>query len=290
LFTHAFQGALFEKQQVVAQFARYEAHPSQVFQLDLASKGATKLYDLPVDALHRHTYAYQTGDLLLVLRPEKEKQDIDYVRTIMDVRDIHNNSTLWSRKLNGRPSFFYTGGKFALLTRNWDNIRAAAKEDPVLQARLQTVDDKHDAYVLQVFDPHSGTHLGSLLVDTGKRSFEVESAYTFGDTVFVGDSENRTLVYSLRTNQQKGALVGSIVAATSTGDRVLIENGDGLTQLFDTTTLQPVTHFNFPSRVVGARFIENGSLMVLTADQSVYQVEPDKGVAAQASGKTPEPR
>lgn len=273
-FMRGFEGVLFDKDQLISKFPKRVPDISRVFQFDPATKGANKLYDFSDDAQHQNYRSFQSGDLLVILRPEKDKADLSSGRSIMEVRDVHNNKPLWERTLQkGQPGFFYTGKVLTVLISGWDGIRAAAKEDPVLKARLSSVDDKHDAYVLQALDALTGKLLGSVLVDTGKKSFHVLSAYTLGETVFVGDSENRTLVYSLKTGEEKGRLVGHIVAASGNGQKFLLENEDGAADLYDALTLQPATHFSFPSRIADADFVAGDSLLVLTADQTVYQLQ-----------------
>ena len=119
-------------------------------------------------------------------------------------------------------------------------------------------------------------------MDTGKLSFHVKWAVTMGDTVIVADSINRTLVYSLKSGQQKGKLPGYVWAASAKGDRMLVETGHGVVDMYDTTTLQPLAHYSFPSRLSDAQFSEDGStFMILTADQTVYQLNID--AAAQSA-------
>jgi outer membrane protein assembly factor BamB len=52
----------------------------------------------------------------------------------------------------------------------------------------------------------------------------------------------------------------------------LIQNEDGVADLYDTGTLQSLEHLSFPERIVDADFVGDGSLYVLTADQNVYQL------------------
>jgi hypothetical protein len=211
----------------------------------------------------------------MVLHPEKYKQDLVSGHTTLEVHDVHNNNLLWQRKVHhGLPRFFYSPTALTMLISDWGAIKDAANEDPALAKRLSDIDNKHDAYVLQAFEPQTGKLLGSILVDTGKLSFRVTGGYTAGDMVFVEDSINRTLVYSLKTGEPKGSFIGHVITASAAGDNVLIENEDGSADLYDTATMQSLTHYNFPARLVDADFARDGSLMVLTSDQTVYQLKP----------------
>jgi hypothetical protein len=159
----------------------------------------------------------------------------------------------------------------------YDAIKQEAKSNPALAAKLNALgsgQEKKASYVIQVTDALTGKALGEVLVDTGKLSFKVQSAISAGDTVLVTDSENRTLVYSLKSGDQKGKVFGHSHALSAGGDKMLVENGKGNVDLYDTSTLQSLAHFTFPALISRADFSSDGaSLYVLTIDQSVYNVK-----------------
>jgi WD40 repeat protein len=270
-----FDGALFENDQLITKFTKAPPNPSRVFEFDLDHNSNRKLYDSNIDAKMPNARSWQSGDLLIVLHPEKDKQNLLSGHTTLEVHDVHNNNLLWERKVHhGLPKFFYSPTALTMLISDWGAIKDAANEDPSLAKRLSNIDDKQDAYVLQAFEPQTGKLLGSILVDTGKLSFRVTAGYTAGDMVFVEDSRNRTLVYSLKTGERKGSFIGHVITASAAGDNVLIENENGSADLYDTATMQSLTHYNFPARLVDADFARDGSLMVLTSDQTVYRLKP----------------
>lgn len=277
--SHGFDGALFENDLLTTEFAQDPPNVARVFQFDLAANTNKKLFDVDFEGKSPNARSWQWGSLLVDLRPEKEKKEISAGRPTIEVRDVHTNNVLWQRKLHSaRPRFYYTPTAITELISDWSDIKSAANEDADLTARLSKVDGKQDAYLFQALEPATGKLLGSVVVDTGKLSFHVLWGYTFGDTMFVGDSNNRTLMYSLKTGQQKGAFIGHLVAASANGERALIENESGVADLYDTGSTRPLQHFNFGSRLVDASFFQNGSLLVLTADQNVYQLttNPEK--------------
>jgi WD40 repeat protein len=270
-FTQAFEGAFFDQDQLIAKFVQHEPDPSRVFQLDPATKGTKKLYEFGANDKR----SWQQGSVLIKLRPEKENDIFSRGNSILEVHDVRNNTLLWDRKIGrGLPRFYSSGNVLSLVIGDWDGMKAAAKEDPALSAALNSINGKRDAYVVQAFELATGKPLGAVLVDTGKLSFWVKWAVTLGDTVLVADSLNRTLVYSLKSGQQRGKIPGYIWAITGRGDRMLVEMGHGLADLYDTNTLQPLAHYSFPSRLSDAEFTtDGGTLMVLTADQTVYQLK-----------------
>src|SRR5205807_5278110 len=113
---------------------------------------------------------------------------------------------------------------------NYDNVKAESKQDAALNARLSRIDStqgKKDSYVVRVFDAATGNSLGAILVDTGNLSFKVRRAAAVGDTVLVSDSHDRTLVYSLKSGEQKGKVFGYARAISPDGSKFLVDNGKG---------------------------------------------------------------
>jgi WD40 repeat protein len=279
-----FDGALFEHDQLLTEFAKDPPNPSRVYQFDLGANTNKKLFDV-LDGAFIHARSWQWGDLLIRMHPEKAKEDLGTGHTILQVHDVHNNNLLWERKLHqGLPEFFYTPTAITMMISDWGGIKEAAKDDADITARLRKLENKDTSCLLQAFEPKTGKLLGSVLVDTGKLSFRVSSGYTAGSKMFVADETNhRTLVYSIKTGAQEGVLIGRTVAASLNGDRVLVQNESGVADLYDTATFQSVEHFSFPARIVDADFAGDGSLYVLTADQNVYQlnVSHDQQRAAQ---------
>lgn len=270
---HGFNGALFEKDQLITEFAKDPPSPTRVFQFDLSANTNKKLFDV-LDGVFINAQSWQWGDLLIRMHPEKAKEDLGTGHTILQVLDVHNNNLLWERRLHqGLPQFFYTPTAITMMIWDWGGIKEAAKDNPDISARLSKLENKDTSYLLEAFEPRTGKLLGSVLVDTGKLSFRVSSGYTAGSKMFVADgTNNRTLVYSIKTGSQEGSLIGRPVAVTLNGDKVLVQNEMGVADLYDSTTLQSVAHLSFTARIVDADFAGDGSLYVLTADQNVYQI------------------
>lgn len=222
----------------------------------------------------------QFGELLVVIEPDSSGKN---VASTVTIRDVRANKELWHRRVEHEvPSIYYSkpGSTLTLVIADYDDIKEEAKGDPSLSSRLNAIEGrkgKRDSYVVRAFDAVSGKNLGAVLVDTGNLSFKVRWANTIGDTVVVGDSKDRTLVYSLKTGEQKGKIPGQTKAASKTGDRILVDTGKGSADLYDLASLQPVTHFAFPTRIVRAEFADDGnSIFVLTADQNVYNLKNPK--------------
>ncbi|HWX53220.1 MAG TPA: M48 family metalloprotease [Verrucomicrobiae bacterium] len=272
-----FNGALFENDQLITEFAKDPPNPSRVFQFDLHEGSNKRLFDVP-DGAFVHARSWQWDNFLVTMHPENEKDELGTGHTILQVHDVHNNNVLWERRLHqGLPGLFYTPTAITMLIWDWGGIKEAAREDESISATLAGLENKDTSYLLQAFEPATGKLLGSVLVDTGKLSFRVNAGYAAGDKMFVTDSSNhRTLIYSIKEGARKGSWIGHPVAVTTNGDRVLVQNESGIADLYDTATLQSLVHFSFPARIVYADFARDGSLYVLTADQNVYQLSVNK--------------
>jgi len=282
-YSRDFDGAFFDKEKLIVRFPKRFQEAGQVASITPSPLSMTKLYELePADkpgssldtAGPGHTRIWQRDDLLLRLGPTDAKK-LDSVT--LDVRDVRTNASLWQLQLDRRrPSFYYlrSGQTFTFVVGDYEKIKEAAKHDAALSAKIDQIGSKRgkqSAYLLQVFEARSQKPLGSLLVDTGNLSFSVKNAVSAGDSVFISDSLHRTLVYGLQSGSQRGKVFGETLAVTGNGDKMLVENAPGVVDLYDSSSLRSLEHFTFPSRVSRAEFLEPDNLLVLTADQTVYQ-------------------
>jgi hypothetical protein len=299
--TLGFQGALFDESRLIAQFPEKDSDPARVVKLDIPAHTTDELYKLDRDRAElsitsgpgtlffstlrfRSSYTRQIGELLVTVTPDFSGGSL---ASTLSIRDVRTNRELWQRKIpRESPQFYYSkpGRSLALVIADYDNIKAEAKEDPNLGSKLSAIESKEgkkDSYVVRTFDAVSGKSLGAILVDTGNLSFRVRGATTAGDTVLVSDSKDRTLVYSLKSGEQKGKVLGRPMAISKAGDRMLISTRNGEADLYDVAGLRSMAHFAFPVRIIRAEFADDGnSIFILTADQSVYNL---KNPAAEAT-------
>jgi WD40 repeat protein len=287
LYMRDLAGAFFDQDQFIARFPKREKDPSTVFEFDPSNKQSKKLYDISSEsdsalpeglAQFSASRVFQFGDLMVTVRPENDKKATS--NYMVEARDLRTNKTLWEHRVEKeRPSFHYSpsGKTMSTVIETYDAIKQAAKSNPALAAKLNALgsgQEKKASYVVQVMEALTGKSLGEVLIDTGKLSFKVQSAISAGDTVLVTDSENRTLVYSLKSGDQKGKVFGRSTALSASGDKMLVENGKGNVDLYDTSTLRSLAHFTFPALISRADFsVDGNSLYVLTIDQSVYNVK-----------------
>jgi len=294
LYMRDLTGAFFDQDQFIARFPKREKNPASVVEFDPSSKESKKLYEISSDESNAafpkafsRDRASQFGNLMVSVRREDEKKAAP--NYIVEARDVRNDKVLWEHRVEQeRPFFTYSpsGKTMTSVIATYDAIRQEAKNNPALAAKLHALggeQEKKTSYVIEVTDALTGKILGDVLIDTGKLSFKVKRAICAADTVLVTDSENRTLVYSLKSGDQKGKVFGNVRALSADGGRMLVENGKGNVDLYDISTLQSLAHFVFPALIGKADFSDDGStLYVLTIDQSVYNIKtpaPQQSVA-----------
>jgi WD40 repeat protein len=291
--TRGFEGAFFEQDLLFAKFPGQGKDSAAVFKFDTSKKSLENLYALKPDPSmpdDNEALYWQQGELLLhgAWRP-KEKVG---ARTQVEVLDIRTDKKLWERKPRRRLPFVVhsrLAKTVTLVVGDYEDMKADAKEDPVLSARLNAlVDEKRRAasYIIEALDDSTGKELGKVLVDTGNLSFRVQYAVTVGDRVLVTDSEDRTLVYSLKTGEQKGIVPGLEFSVSADGAKLMVGDGKTKAELYDLATLQPLQHFEFPSPLLHVEFSADGKgLIALTNDQTIYRLKLDAQEKAAAPEK-----
>src|SRR5215813_4159584 len=314
LQTWGFQGALFDQNQLIAQFSKTDITSARVAKLNTATMATEDLYYLGDPELEK-SRTQQTGDVLITITPddpkiaerkirEKLQRSIllhstvetnyipiyfsfNFLAFTLSIRDVRTNKALWEYRVERElPKLFYSkaGKTLTAVTTDYETIKADAKTDSALHSKLEAIKGKQgDFYEVRAFDALTGKNLGGVLVDTGKRAFKIRTASTVGEVVLVRDSLHRTLVYSLKSGEVRGTVMGDLRGVSNSGDRMLVDNGKGEAGLYDIASLKEITHFNFPSGIVHAEFANDGStILVLTGDQIVYRV---KNAEAQESAK-----
>ncbi len=281
-FIVGFDGGFFDNDDLLAKFPKQGNDPPRVNSFDLARKTQQTLYRLdPTDAdAPKPDSSFLGTSPLLQMGPLLVKIGRSTSRTskgalLMEAYDVHNNKKLWERNLNHPPKLFFSkpSDTLALLA----SAEESDLEDPALKARLKAIPAKNgrrDAYLLSVVDAGSGNPVGSLLIDTGNRSFRVREATVAGDTVLLVDSDDRTLIYSLKSGEEKGKVFGPTLALSRKGDKALVQESPGEVTLYDLSSVQPITHLTFPRPAVHAEFADDGAtIFLLTEEQLVYHLK-----------------
>ena len=131
--------------------------------------------------------------------------------------------------------------------------------------------EKQGDYFLKIVDAQSGNEIGKLLIETGKGSFRISNISAVGDSVIIRDTQNRVLVYSLKTGEQKGRVFGAYAAVSKASKLLCVENETGKLAVYDLESMEKRDEFSFSTPLSMLRFSQDGRrLLVLTVAQTVY--------------------
>lgn len=199
----------------------------------------------------------------------------------IELRDIIADKVVWSREypkeaprlffdeFSGRLIFYWTLGS--------DIGKARLKEDPALAARAKEMGNKDDDYLLEVFDAFAGKPIGSLLVETGKGSFDLQSGFSEGTWLILHDSNNRVLAFSIKDGDLRHRFFGAHAAINPAKSQIAIENNPGELTLYDLTSGESQARIVFRSDAAFVRFSLDGKkLFVLGSDQTAYAFDLEK--------------
>jgi WD40 repeat protein len=290
--TRGFQGAFFDEDQLFAKFPKQGSESAAIFKMDAASQKMQSLYELKMDGDiwaygNPGAFYWQQGDFLLRGSQVEEKSSRkEENRFLVEVMDVRSNKRLWQRK----PARFLpmvqrsaAGKTMTFVIGNYEDMKDEARGDGALARKLDALaNEKRRAasYIIEVFEDSTGKPLGKILVDTGNLSFKIFAARTVGDNVLVTDSDGRTLIYSLKTGEQKAAFYGRVRALSSDGNQMVLDNEKGKADIYSLSDLRLLSHLEFPFPLVHAEFSPKGdSLRVLTSDQTIYKLKIETPVA-----------
>jgi Peptidase family M48 len=228
--------------------------------------------------------AAQYGPFLLITRPTK-KGGSYFEDLTLDVRDVRSSNALWSRSFGKEAPRYWVEPREGTMVLSWPMAskyaRDEIKSDAELTKRMAAMKEQEGDYFLQVVDAKTGAVKGKLLVETGKGSFRIARAFAAGDYVVIADTQNRVLVYSLSTGEQKGRVFGSRAVVGVGGQSVgqsaglmCVENERGKLAVYDLASLEKRDEFTFTHPVSLTSFSQDGKrLFVLTANQAVYVLD-----------------
>jgi peptidase M48-like protein len=221
--------------------------------------------------------ATQYGQFLLITRPTKKGSGYGEGRTL-EMRDVRSFDALWSRPFGGYTPDYWVAPREGTMILSWPlaskYARDEIKSDSELSKRLAAMNEQEGDYFLQVLDAKTGDTKGKLLIETGKGSFRIASAFATGDYVVIADTQNRVLVYLLSTGEQKGRVFGGraiVGRVDGTGGLMCVENERGKLAVYDLASLEKRDEFAFAHPISLTSFSQDGKkLFVLTANQAVY--------------------
>jgi len=224
------------------------------------------------------------------LRPFEEEPDESSLRKEVrfELRGVINDKLIWSREFpREAPGLFFDefSGRLILhWTLRSDAGKARLKEDPALDARAKQLENKDDDYFIEIIDAFAATTVGTLLIETGKRSFDIASGFSEGDWLVLGDSRNRVLIYSIKGGDIRHRFFGSDAAINPSRKQIVVENYPGELTIYDLNTGENQARLVFNKDAVLIRFSLDGKrLFVLSAEQKAYAFDVEKLIPAGSS-------
>jgi hypothetical protein len=269
-YTRGFRGAYFDGEQAFyADFPKEDPQERTIARADLSRTAMAA--GTPIE---EKVAAWESGQFLILRKPAGKDNSLAR-DIILDVQDVRNGHTLWSRTFPKEAPFIAVTQPTALMVLQWRVEAVAAKDEikdtAALQSRFAAMRDQQGAYLLEVLDAASGKLRGQLLIDTGKGSFRVTATFAEGDWVLVADNENRTRAYSLSTGEQKAIFFGSHSALSTAAGIAVLENQSGQLDVYDLKSFDKRTQLSFPYHVSACAFSADGKhLFILTANQIAY--------------------
>ncbi len=233
--------------------------------------------------------SHQYGQYLFTVKSAKptQKQDPEsgeeakfdpslYRRNvIVEMFDARTMKSLWSKPFPKEAPRAWISPSNQTMAMVWDVSSDTAKSeinsDPQLTQILTRMKEKQGDYFLKIVDAQTGNDIGKLLIETGKGSFRLSGILAAGESVIITDTQNRVLVYSLKTGEQKGRVFGAYATISPVSKLLCVENEDGKIAVYDLESMKKRDEFTFSSPISMLRFSRDGRrLFVLTAAQTVY--------------------
>ncbi|HYV13299.1 MAG TPA: M48 family metalloprotease [Pyrinomonadaceae bacterium] len=198
-----------------------------------------------------------------------------------EMHDIVKNQVVWSKDFpKEAPGYFFddfSGRMILYWGLGSEAGKARLKEDAALVERSRQMGNKDDDYLLEIIDAFQNKSVGSLLVETGKGSFDIETGFSEGNWLVLRDDNNRVLVYSITDGELRHRFFGANAALNPRGHQIAVQNYPGELTVYDLATGNPVARLRFKTPAAFTRFSLDGKrLLVLTAGQVAYAFDTDR--------------
>lgn len=204
-----------------------------------------------------------------------------------ELRDLLQDKSIWSRDFKGESPRYtfdrFTGRLIFFWSLGTDAGKSKLKELPELKEKSKTLGNKLDDYLVEIVDAFTQKIAGTMLLETGQGSFEVENGLSEGNWLLVRDSEGRLLVYSINDGNLLHRFFGSIAAINPRRNQIAVENFPGELELYDLDTGARKGAAVINGNIVLVRFnLDGNKLFVLSDTQSAYVFDLNKLAASRA--------
>ncbi len=198
-----------------------------------------------------------------------------------ELKDFVGDKVIWSRdfpKESPRYSFDeYSGRLIFYWSLCTEAGKATLKQIPELQAKADALGNKQSDYLIEIVDAFAGKPAGNLLIETGKGSFSVGAALSEGDWLVLYDSQDRVLVYSIKTGELRHRFFGKTAAINPLRNQIAVENFPGEVSIYNLETGDREANYIINGNAAFVRFnLEGNKLFVLSAAQAAYNFDLNK--------------
>lgn len=225
----------------------------------------------------------QMGEYVSVLKSAKtdaNENDFEAYRKNVthELLDAVTMKPLWSKHYPKEVPRVWVSPVYKTVALVWnvtdDAAKTEIKSDAMLSGQMTAMKEKEGDYFLKILDAQSGNELGRLLIETGKGSFRLSNVFAINDWVIVTDTQNRVLVYSLKTGELKGRVFGGFATVSPKNKLLCVENETGKLTVYNLDTMERLDQFIFSNPLSLLRFSEDGKrLFVMTSKQTVYLLD-----------------
>ena len=301
MHVRGFRGALIAANgTAIGDFPRFGSTSHTLVHLDASTKAANLFREIPERG------ARQYGRFLLVRKslkalkerekekakaqkkgetPESDPNDETGETLSKEVRfelhDIIKDQVVWTKDFpKEAPGYFFddfSGRMILYWGLNSEAGKARVKEEPSLVERSRQMGNKDDDYVIEIIDAFANKSVGSLLLETGKGSFDIVSGFSEGDWIVLRDDNNRVLVYSISSGELQQRFFGASASLSPQRNQIIVQNYPGELTVYDLTTGNAAARLRFKTPAAFTRFSVDGKrLLVLTAGQVAYAFDTDR--------------
>jgi hypothetical protein len=213
--------------------------------------------------------------------PDDDQEGLLRREVRFQLLNIIQNKVVWTREFpREAPRFFFdqlSGRLIFYWSLGSDGGKARLRDDPSLASRVKEVGPDDDDYVVEIVDAFAGKTVGNILLQTGKRSFGINAAYSEGDWLVLHDSNNRVLVFAIKDNELRHRFFGANAAINPAQNQIVVENYPGQLTFYDLTTGDSQAKLDFNSGTAFIRFSLDGKrLFVLSEEQIAYAFDLNK--------------
>lgn len=296
LHVRGFRGAIVAANgSAIGDFPKLDPVNHSLVYLDAVKKEINVLREIPERGARQHGrfVLFRTSLKELKDKPKERSKDgwmtpsgeEPLTRDVrFELRDIVSDKVIWTKDFpKEAPGYFFddfSGRVIFYWNLGSEAGKARLKEDAALVERSRQMGNKDDDYVLEIFDAFQNTSVGTLLLETGKGSFDIKSGFSEGDWLVLRDDNNRVLTYSIKDGDLRHRFFGANAAMSPGRNHLIVENYPGELTVYDLATGNAQARLRFKTSAAFVRFSLDGKrLMVLTSGQVAYAFDVDKLIA-----------